>query len=412
MSTIHDLLQHPDVIHNKYLKWYVKLTSSHTTENITETHHIVPRCLGGSDEHTNLVRLSLRGHYIAHALLWKCTKGGTQGKLATAFAFMSHCGKYNDVVMIPSRWYAIARTQAMELRRGMFPAQDSNGNVEYVSVNDPRVLSGELFAVSRGRLLGRTFTDEHRQHIAETKLADKNPQHKWYVTTPLGQFDSLGEAARAHGTSMTTVQKRCLSNTFSNWAFSEIKGEAKVTNITDEEAKRALHDKNKTKYHILNSNGDITHVIDGHLVDFCKKHGVAHSTLLSAIRSGNSISLRDKTNPIHGCTIIKITTDKETRAIKRYRMSNAKHKHYVIMSESGEVLYTLYGSMNLVAEHIGTTPESLRVAFNNKTPMFNGTNGKTYSRNVPHLYHATIREATHEEIANHDFITLERIVVR
>lgn len=412
MSTIQDLLNHPDVIHNKYLKWYIQLTSIQSTDELVEVHHIVPRCLGGSDAPTNLVRLSLRGHYIAHELLWKCTKGGAQGKLATAFAFMSHCGKYNDVVTIPSRWYAAARIQAAELRRGMFTARDNEGNVEYVSVNDPRVLSGEMFAVSRGRLAGRTISDEHRQHIAEAKLADKNPQHKWYVTTPLGQFNSLGEAARAHDTSMTTVQKRCLSDTFSNWAFSEIKGDAVVTNISDAEAKRALYDKNKTRYHILNDTGDILHVIDGFLLDFCTTHGVSHSNILGAIRSGKVISLRDRTNPIHGCTIIKITTDKETHAIKQYNMSTIKHKYYVITSEAGDILYLLYGSMNLVAEHIGTTPEGLRVAFKNGTPMYNGYNGKTYSKKVPHLYHATIREATPDEITTLSWEILERIVVR
>ena len=36
-----------------------------------ETHHILPRCMGGSDESTNLVLLTAREHYIAHLLLSK-----------------------------------------------------------------------------------------------------------------------------------------------------------------------------------------------------------------------------------------------------------------------------------------------------------------------------------------------------
>lgn len=221
MSTIQDLLHHPDVIHNKYLKWYIQLTSVQSTDEMVEVHHIVPRCLGGSDAPTNLVRLSLRGHYMAHALLWKCTIGGSQNKLANALAFMSKCVKYNDFVRIPSRWYDEARRQSSMMKVGMFGARDADGNVEYVHSSDPRVASGELVALSKGRLLGRTLSDEHKHHISMTKMADRNPNHRWYVTTPLGRFDSLGEAARAHNTSMTTVQKRCLSDTFTNWAFSE-----------------------------------------------------------------------------------------------------------------------------------------------------------------------------------------------
>lgn len=36
-----------------------------------EVHHIIPRCMGGSDTADNLVKLSYREHYIAHWLLVK-----------------------------------------------------------------------------------------------------------------------------------------------------------------------------------------------------------------------------------------------------------------------------------------------------------------------------------------------------
>ena len=36
-----------------------------------EKHHIVPRCLGGSDEDDNIVLFTAREHIIAHILLWK-----------------------------------------------------------------------------------------------------------------------------------------------------------------------------------------------------------------------------------------------------------------------------------------------------------------------------------------------------
>lgn len=41
-------------------------------ENIYgEIHHIVPKCLGGNNDKSNLVRLTAREHYIAHLLLAK-----------------------------------------------------------------------------------------------------------------------------------------------------------------------------------------------------------------------------------------------------------------------------------------------------------------------------------------------------
>lgn len=40
-------------------------------EDYTELHHITPRCLGGSDDYVNLVRLTPEEHYLAHLLLVK-----------------------------------------------------------------------------------------------------------------------------------------------------------------------------------------------------------------------------------------------------------------------------------------------------------------------------------------------------
>lgn len=42
---------------------------SRTFDGYTERHHILPRCLGGTDEPQNLVRLTAEEHYVAHQLL-------------------------------------------------------------------------------------------------------------------------------------------------------------------------------------------------------------------------------------------------------------------------------------------------------------------------------------------------------
>lgn len=36
-----------------------------------ETHHIMPKCMGGSDEPSNLINLTLGEHFDAHYLLFK-----------------------------------------------------------------------------------------------------------------------------------------------------------------------------------------------------------------------------------------------------------------------------------------------------------------------------------------------------
>lgn len=43
-----------------------------------EKHHILPRCKGGDDNPYNLVKLSIREHFIAHKLLWYSDKSDRQ----------------------------------------------------------------------------------------------------------------------------------------------------------------------------------------------------------------------------------------------------------------------------------------------------------------------------------------------
>ena len=40
-------------------------------EGYSEKHHIVPRCMGGTNEVTNLVSLTPEEHYLCHLLLVK-----------------------------------------------------------------------------------------------------------------------------------------------------------------------------------------------------------------------------------------------------------------------------------------------------------------------------------------------------
>lgn len=57
-----------------YIKIYEKLidrAKNRNLETYTETHHIIPRCLSGSDEFCNLVELTPEEHYVAHQLLVK-----------------------------------------------------------------------------------------------------------------------------------------------------------------------------------------------------------------------------------------------------------------------------------------------------------------------------------------------------
>ncbi len=57
-----------------YKKHYDALTEralNRTIGDYVEKHHIIPRCMGGSDDIFNLVKLTPEEHYVAHQLLVK-----------------------------------------------------------------------------------------------------------------------------------------------------------------------------------------------------------------------------------------------------------------------------------------------------------------------------------------------------
>lgn len=61
-------------IDNKYTKWYFGIISSakqKPSTGYTEKHHIIPRCMKGSDKNDNLVKLTAKQHFICHLLLIK-----------------------------------------------------------------------------------------------------------------------------------------------------------------------------------------------------------------------------------------------------------------------------------------------------------------------------------------------------
>ena len=71
----------PEEIKDHNIKWYQKTynelikkcqemeTAGYPDEIYTEVHHIIPKCMGGTDDQNNLVRMPVRYHVIAHMLL-------------------------------------------------------------------------------------------------------------------------------------------------------------------------------------------------------------------------------------------------------------------------------------------------------------------------------------------------------
>lgn len=112
-------------------------------EGYTEVHHIIPRCVGGSNDSDNLIRLTARQHFVAHWMLARAFGGSA----SRAFFMMSNFGKYGSV---NSKTYAIGRKEYAE-------------QVRIQLTKKPNVAE---------------FTPEHREKLRQAKLGKKlSPEH-------------------------------------------------------------------------------------------------------------------------------------------------------------------------------------------------------------------------------------------
>lgn len=108
-------------LQNKYTRIYfliIERAKSRTLHSYTESHHIIPKSLGGEDSKNNLVNLTSKEHFIVHRLLTKMTEGEAKRKMCYAMKIMTtnrHAKRY-----IPtSRTFQYVREQARQAQLGV-----------------------------------------------------------------------------------------------------------------------------------------------------------------------------------------------------------------------------------------------------------------------------------------------------
>jgi hypothetical protein len=108
-------------ISNKYTNWYfsiVNRASDRKLDGYIEKHHIIPKCLGGTNDPSNLVKLTGREHFICHWLLTKMTVGLNKGKMSFALnSMMNRSNSKMERYTPSSRVYESLRVQLSEAHK-------------------------------------------------------------------------------------------------------------------------------------------------------------------------------------------------------------------------------------------------------------------------------------------------------
>ena len=142
---------------SKYTSIYFRIVehrkSNPSTER-TESHHIIPKSLGGSDDPENLVDLTLREHWVCHRLLTKMTTGDDRSRMAMALYYMANTKKYD---VRSSRVYE----QAREERRNF---QMTNTQWR----NKLSIHSKKRFSIPENNpMYGRKHTEDSKRRMSE-----------------------------------------------------------------------------------------------------------------------------------------------------------------------------------------------------------------------------------------------------
>jgi hypothetical protein len=105
--------------YKKHYNALIERAKTRTLDCYTERHHIIPRCMGGSDEESNLVDLTPEEHYVAHQLL--CKIHPEEQKLAVAASMMVVARASNKI-------YGWLKRRHSEYMRDNNPNKDGSCN--------------------------------------------------------------------------------------------------------------------------------------------------------------------------------------------------------------------------------------------------------------------------------------------
>jgi hypothetical protein len=139
----------------------------------TEKHHIVPRSLGGSNDESNIVRLTYREHFLAHLLLTKFTSGNDRYKMLHALGF---CFYSKSAGRIRFGWqYEVAKRAARIATRNVTAetcAKKSKALLGHVTAKETRI---KISNALRGRELptARKAKLVSVSQAPETRLAQR-----------------------------------------------------------------------------------------------------------------------------------------------------------------------------------------------------------------------------------------------
>ena len=179
-------------IQNKYTSWYYNIINKAKSENriksketYYESHHIIPKSLGGNNSKENIVLLTAREHYICHCLLVYAIIIKHKKRMVAALSKMQ-C--QNNYTKRNSLNYSLCKKLISGPNNWMYGkthTEEAKQKISLAAIGNKRRLGGKLSEESKKiisekakgnkRRLGGKLSEESKKIISEkNKINSKN----------------------------------------------------------------------------------------------------------------------------------------------------------------------------------------------------------------------------------------------
>lgn len=199
-------------IHDSIIEKAEKENRKKTDTNYYESHHIIPKSLGGSNKNSNRVLLTAREHFIIHKCLvfiyLNENDKNSYHKMVHAlhrFLYSKNSSEYK----ITSRDYEKIR----KLHSVSISAQLKGRKHTDEAKSNMSAAQKEYFSKNPGHWYGKTHTDETKRKMSSSQSKENNPQFGKPRTEE--EKTKISNKMKGHKKSAETVQK------FKNRTMSE-----------------------------------------------------------------------------------------------------------------------------------------------------------------------------------------------
>lgn len=139
-----------------------------------EVHHIIPKCIGGTDETDNLVKLTAREHFLAHKLL--CEIYPNNDNIIFSAWMMANTRKktLNDIFKVSSREYQYLRELFVTTRTGKKHSKETINRMKKPKSNEHKEKMSKAALGRQGYWKGKSHSKTHRLKISKSRVDFKH----------------------------------------------------------------------------------------------------------------------------------------------------------------------------------------------------------------------------------------------